>query len=292
MPLFGKNYLTNTPINFFSMKYFFFIITFLFLVTACNPTVRDDSKKAEQQITETIIPEKNEEPPLLTEEEIIDSSAWDEEEIVEAPKNWKNLTATYDHFKWVQLDTVRIGADREITSIADYFSEKRANVMVLIDSGKYVYDHEIWITGENVILKGVGNVSIYCDELYKNVLWVEGNNIVIDNLHVMHLMRGESEGQNCSGRVLAFDMADSVTVVNCDLNGCGLAGLHDNLGNGTIWVEHNYIHNNSLGAYTDMDGNVWLDPIPNHSVFKFKNNVMTNNGFERIYEKQNYTDDF
>ncbi len=122
-------------------------------------------------------------------------------------------------------------------------------------------------------------------------MWVNGTNIVIDNLHLMHKMPGNSEGQNCSGRVIGFDGADSVTVMNCDLNGCGLAGLHDNLGNGTVWVEHNYIHNNSLGAYTDIDGGIWQDPIENHPVFKFKNNVMTNNGFDRIYEKQDYIEE-
>ena len=86
--------------------------------------------------------------------------------------------------------------------------------------------------------------------------------------------------QNFTGRVLAFDGADSITVINCDLNGCGLAGLHDNIGNNNIFVEYNYIHNNSLGAYTNIDGSVWQDAIPNHPVFIFKNNLIRDNGFD------------
>jgi hypothetical protein len=44
-------------------------------------------------------------------------------------------------------------------------------------------------------------------------MWVSGNNIVVDNLHMLHLMPGETEGQNCSGRVIGFDNADNVTIV-------------------------------------------------------------------------------
>ena len=179
----------------------------------------------------------------------------------------------------LDLDTVYIGNTREITSPFDYFEEERSNVYVVIDSGEYTNESGLWIDGDNIIITGEDGVSLYCSELYENVMWVLGNNIVIDNLHMMHLMPGDPEDQNCSGRVIGFDGADSVTVINCDLNGCGLAGLHDNLGNGVVFVEHNYIHNNSLGAYTDIDGNIWQEEIENHSVFKFSNNLFIDNGY-------------
>jgi len=116
-------------------------------------------------------------------------------------------------------------------------------------------------------------------------MWVSGDNIIIKNLRMKHYMPGESEGQNCSGRVLAFDNASNITVDNCNLNGCGLAGLHDNMGNSNIFVKDCYIHNNSLGAYTDIDGGVWQTAIDNHAVFKFKGNMIENNGPNRIKEE-------
>jgi hypothetical protein len=87
------------------------------------------------------------------------------------------------------------------------------------------------------------------------------------------------------GRVIMFDNAHYCIIDGCDLNGCGLAGLHDNLGNSDILVRNCYIHNNSLGAYTDIDGNVWQDAIDHHPVFKFENNKISNNGPDRVPEK-------
>ncbi|MBL4661977.1 MAG: hypothetical protein JKY22_00050, partial [Flavobacteriaceae bacterium] len=146
--------------------------------------------------------------------------------------DWKT-SAPYHHFIESSLDTFFIGLSREIKDPFEYFRESRSNVFVMIDSGRYINDSGIWLQGENVIVKGEEGVSLLIDVLYDNVMWVSGNNIVVDNLHMMHLMPGEAEGQNCSGRVVGFDIADNVTIVNCDLNGCGLAGLHDNVGNGT-----------------------------------------------------------
>lgn len=201
---------------------------------------------------------------------------------------WKNPNLGYPHFNSTRLDTVYIGPNREIKSVANYFKEERYNVMVCVDSGEYIYDDGIMIDGENIILKGMGNVSILCDKLYDNVIWVIGDNIVVDNLHLMHRMPGTGQNQNCSGRVIGFDGADNITVMNCDLNGCGLAGLHDNIGNGTVYVEYNYIHNNSFGAYTDIEGNVWQQEIDDHPVFKFKNNLIENNGPDRVLEEIYY----
>lgn len=205
--------------------------------------------------------------------------------------DWKINRTHYPHFKKCVLDTVYIGPTREIKGVEDYFREDRHNVFVSIDEGEYITSGGIWISGENIIVRGADNVSILCDKLYENVIWVVGDNVVLDNLHLMHLMRGEYEGQNCSGRVVGFDGADNVTVVNCDLNGCGLAGLHDNLGNGTVFVEYNYIHNNSLGAYTDIDGGIWQEEVDDHPVFKFKHNLILNNGFDRVLEEKIYEED-
>ena len=192
------------------------------------------------------------------------------------------------------MDTLYIGNDHEIKNPFVYFSKERNNVFVIIDSGRYVNAGGLWVTGNNIIIKGEDGVSLLIDQLHDNVMWVTGNNIVIDNLHMMHLMPGEPKGQNCSGRVIGFDRAYNVTIINCDLNGCGLAGLHDNMGNGTIYIEHNYIHNNSLRAYTNMDGAVWQEEISDHETFVFKENRIENNGLDRIYESSDeyYEEDF
>ena len=200
------------------------------------------------------------------------------DKIEQSENSWKTTDQSYPHFIPTRQDTVRIGKGQKWESLDAFFKEDRRNVFVIVEEGTYYTDSDLWVSGENIIIKGQGDVSILCKELYNNVMWIEGENIVIDNIHMMHEMPGDEADQNCSGRVLAFDHANNVTVQNCDLNGCGLAGLHDNLGNGTVYVEYNYIHNNSLGAYTDIDGGVWQEEIDDHPVFKFNHNRIEDNG--------------
>lgn len=184
-----------------------------------------------------------------------------------------------------QIDTIHIGATRSLKSLDDYFTKTydKANLYILIDEGTY-YSNGTWISGKNITLEGQGVVNLYCTELGENVMWVMGENITVRNIRMKHFAPGTGYNQNCSGRVIAFDHATHALIENCDLNGCGLAGLHDNIGNADILIKNNYIHNNSLGAYTDINGGVWLEEVDDHPVFKFENNRMTNNGEDRVME--------
>jgi hypothetical protein len=196
-----------------------------------------------------------------------------------------SLFATGQAEKFKPTQFVHIGPERTYKTLNEYLDTNPSDVHILIDAGTYISENELWVSGNNIIIEGTGEVNLYCTKLYTCVMWISSaSNIVIKNLHMKHLMPGDGEFQNCSGRVLAFDNAEKVTVYECDLNGCGLAGLHDNLGNSNILVKNCYIHNNSLGAYTDIDGGVWLNETEDHPVFKFVNNRMENNGPDRIPE--------
>jgi len=186
--------------------------------------------------------------------------------------------------KFVPKEKIYIGEKRAIKSPFTYFSKERKDVYVIIDEGTYYSETELFINGKSVIIKGKGKVNIYSKKLYTNVMWISGDNIIVKNLHMKHYKPGGFGEQNCTGRVIAFDGASNITIENCDLNGCGLAGLHDNMGNSNILVKNNYIHNNSEGAYTDIDGGVWQEAIDDHPVFKFENNRIENNGPNRVKE--------
>ncbi|PLX06625.1 MAG: hypothetical protein C0596_14995 [Marinilabiliales bacterium] len=179
-----------------------------------------------------------------------------------------------------------IGPDREYKSLFAYFGKYsgKSDLYVLVEEGEYYADGGIWITGENIVIEGVGDVHLYSNKLYSSVMEIMGSNILVKNFHMMHTKPGDGENQNCSGRVIMFDNAHNCVIENCDLNGCGLAGLHDNVGNSDILIRNCYIHNNSLGAYTDIDGGVWQEAIDDHPVFKFENNRIENNGPDRTPE--------
>lgn len=176
--------------------------------------------------------------------------------------------------------TVIIGPGRENKSLFDFFKDNPgiSNVYILVEEGSYYADGSIWINGSNIVIEAVGNVHLYSNLLYSSVMELGGSNILIKNFHMMHKKPGDSESQNCSGRVIMFDNAHNCIIDNCDLNGCGLAGLHDNLGNSDILIRNCYIHNNSLGAYTNIDGGVWQEAVDDHPVFTFENNRIENNG--------------
>ena len=182
-------------------------------------------------------------------------------------------------------EPVYIGTGHEFTSLIEFFKVDRNNVHVIVEEGTYYSKDELWVSGENIIIEGQGHVNLYSTVLYSNVMWVSGDNITIKNLHMKHYKPGGLEGQNCSGRVIGFDNANNITVESCDLNGCGLAGLHDNMGNSNIFVKDCYIHNNSIGAYTDIGGGVWMKAVDDHPVFKFENNRIENNGPDRVAEE-------
>ncbi len=185
---------------------------------------------------------------------------------------------------FIPIDTVYIGDGEKYQSPADYFKDPRSNVMVYLKEGIYYTGEWLMIDGDHIILEGLGDAHIYCTELHENVMWVSANHVWIKHLTMKHFEPGSIYGQNCSGRVLGFDNASNITVEDCDLNGCGLAGLHDNLGNSKIFIKDNHIHNNSVGAYTDIEGNVWQEEIDDHPVFSFENNLIENNGPQRLYE--------
>jgi hypothetical protein len=181
---------------------------------------------------------------------------------------------------------VIIGPKREYTSLNDYFDKNHgvSNVYVLVEEGTYYADDGIWIQADNIVVEGVGDVHHYCNKLYSCVMDVLGSNIMIKNLHMQHTQPGDSAYQNCSGRVIMFDNAHNCIIDHCDLNGCGLAGLHNNYGNSGVLIRNCYIHNNSLGAYTDIDGHIYQEAIDDHPVFKFENNKIRNNGPDRVPE--------
>ena len=189
----------------------------------------------------------------------------------------------------INYEKIHIGPDREITSpeelFANAYEKDYINLHVIIDEGNYFQEDEITVRGSNIIIEGKGKVNFFCKKAISNVMWIMGNNIRVSNIGMSHLNPGKPQNQNCTGRVIAFDNATNIIIENCDLNGCGLAGLHDNLGNENILIRNNYIHNNSLGAYTDIDGGVWQEEIEDHPVFTFENNRIENNGPNRVLEQ-------
>lgn len=188
----------------------------------------------------------------------------------------------------IEYEKITVGKNGTFQTIEEALVFKSSNVHFLLDSSVFINDNGYLIQGDHVILEGNGATEIQCRVYYDNVLWLNGSDITVRNLRLKHFRPGTIEGQNCSGRVIGLDNCTNVLIENCDINGCGLAGIHDNVGNSGIIVRNNYIHNNSFAAFTNIDGGYWMDETDEMPGFTFVNNRIENNGPDRVYE---YTED-
>lgn len=189
-----------------------------------------------------------------------------------------------------ELETIHVGPSQMVKTVSQVFQTERNNIHVIIDEGVYVNEEELYVSGYNIIIEGNGLVELQCKKLYNNVMWVSGKGIIIRNLHLTHFKPGTIEHQNCSGRVIGLEGASEVLIENCDINGCGLVGVHDNLNNSRVHIKNNYIHYNSLAPFGNIDGDLWMEEIVDHAVFSFENNRIENNGPGRIAEYQDTLD--
>lgn len=185
---------------------------------------------------------------------------------------------------------VRVGESREIQTIQEALKVQDNYLHIILDSGLFLTENGIYIQGNHIILEGVEGTHVECYQFYDNVIWLNGDDITIRNLHLRHYKPGNINGQNCSGRVLGLDNCTKILIENCDLNGCGLAGIHDNGGNDDVIIRNNYIHYNSFAAITNIDGDYWMEETDSIPGFYFEGNRIENNGPDRKpeFEKGQY----
>lgn len=184
----------------------------------------------------------------------------------------------------IEYEKIRVGQNGDFKTIEAALEYKSSNVHLLLDSGIFINDNGYLIQGDHVILEGNGASEIQCRVYYDNVLWLNGNDITVRNLKLRHFKPGTIEYQNCSGRVIGLDNCNNVLIEHCDINGCGLAGIHDNVGNSNVVVRNNYIHNNSYAAITNINGDFWMTETDSIPGFTFIGNRIENNGPDRVFE--------
>jgi len=183
-------------------------------------------------------------------------------------------------------EMIKIGPKRKFKSLNDFFTKVNnvSNTHIVVDDGTY-YDERIYINAEDLVIEGTGSgVNLLCTESGENVMEISGDQIMIKNISMKHVSLDNSKNFGCTGHVIMFDNANNIIIENCDLNGCGLSGLHDNGGNSNILVRNCFIHNNSIGCFTNSHGEIWINSVQEHSVFSFENNRIVNNGPERHAE--------
>lgn len=142
----------------------------------------------------------------------------------------------------------------------------KANLQALLDraqpgdvveltAGTYRFSGGLRVTGRtNVTIRGQGRVELVIDSLEEDVIAVHGSsNIVIRNLSARH---NQPAGEyQCEGAVIRVEDSNRVGILQCDLNGCGAAGVMS-FSSQDVVVAGCRIHHNTFAAVWVQGGSV------------------------------------
>ncbi len=158
-------------------------------------------------------------------------------------------------------------------------SAKKGDVIV-IKSGFYETSDALIIDGKSgITIQGEGQVDIVCT-VFAHVMEIKNsNNIIIENLHMVHSIRMNTEGAGCgeTANVIEINNSDFITIRKCELNGCGYIGVNS-IDCPTITITDNYIHSNTYY------GIIYMVEKKKPGLITIKNNRMINNA-NPIYYK-------
>ncbi len=159
------------------------------------------------------------------------------------------------------------GGDYEFDNVRDAAEAMRDGETLRIEPGTYTYNYPITIGGkQNVTVEGVGEVRLLCGDPSENVVEVEGcTSVTLRNLHMRH-----EQGGACYAAVVYLHTVKSLTVENCELNGCGQCGIYwysdgPDFGE-SVLIRNCRIHSNTLYAlylwhdYRYTEGDFASDP--------------------------------
>ncbi|MGE0493504.1 MAG: right-handed parallel beta-helix repeat-containing protein [Vulcanimicrobiota bacterium] len=111
-------------------------------------------------------------------------------------------------------------------SLGVFLARARSGDVIELRSGQYVLDQGLVLSGlNNVTLRGRGEVELILTNLDQAVIRLEKcSRVFLVNLSARH-QRPANEYQ-CEGAVIDISESSKILVKNCDLNGCGAAGVY------------------------------------------------------------------
>lgn len=105
----------------------------------------------------------------------------------------------------------------------------KSNTKVILEEKEYKLERTLSIWNEtqsmsNITIQGTGNTRIVVPVGYAAVISInKGKNITLDGLILGHDIPVE---QGCTTGVLDISFSTGITIINCDIFGCGLYGIY------------------------------------------------------------------
>ena len=204
----------------------------------------------------------------------------------------KGNEATMSRIEELMLKTPEIHLKRRLVKlkpgddIVDIIGDASAGDSIVLGRGiYYLSEGGLSISSDYVSLTGEPGSFIFANIDY-NVIDIDAHSVKISNLNLSHI---NSENAACSGDVILINSfsCSRVTIENCDINGCGVVGINlyatDKNNNINYSFSNNFIHNNS-GAAIMIDGISFDEEVNDVNGISFQNNVIWNNGEDKINE--------
>jgi hypothetical protein len=139
--------------------------------------------------------------------------------------------------------TIYIGANTFTSEVA-YTLENKYNITIVFDD----------------------SCDIFCSSKYQNVIEIKNcYNVKIFNGKFKHIV---ARNENCIGSVFYITSSNTISLINCDINGSGARGVYANCV-GNFSLINCYLHDNSIAAF-------YMDLLCKN--VKLINNTYNNNG--------------
>jgi hypothetical protein len=184
-------------------------------------------------------------------------------------------------------DNPALTEDQEI-DIRRLLTDAEDGDEIYIPLGTYIYSGALEIYCDNLTIICEPGTQILVSNENANVISIHGvNNFHIENARLSHLE--PREDYNCHGNVIDIMYVDGVTILNCDINGCGAVGVYARQSENLL-IQNCWIHENTFNAiYLQTCSDVYLlsNLIENNanffqvydtSGFQASDNLIRNNG--------------
>lgn len=145
--------------------------------------------------------------------------------------------------------------------------------IVRIPAGRYVLERGLVIEGRSrLTLLGEPGTAVLVKDVNVHVLTVRNSSAIqVENLHLRH--QEPLREYQCHGSVVRIENSNGVTIIGCELDGCGAIGVAA-YGSTNITVRNCSIHHNTFNAF-------YLDSCRE---IELAGNTVENNGnFAQMY---------
>jgi hypothetical protein len=189
-----------------------------------------------------------------------------------------------------QAAVLKVGASEQYKTPQEAVNAAKDFDTVRIEPGTYRSDKAINVSGRKGLTiegAGAGKVQLIVTDLYTDVIRIyRCDGVRIAGVSARHAPT--TENVMCAGAVIDVQHATNIAIVDCELNGCGAAGVSA-VDSQNVSIVRNNIHHNSYaglwlirvtGTVQDnlIANNTRAFAIVNDTGLVFRNNTLDSNG--------------